>query len=141
LSRAREELCDSRVLLRVPPADYARTLLGLGERLSGLSSASAISMFTRRHPLRSRIARLLDPRRDPAVRLGRTQRAALLTSALAAAIFPAGIDPPRAPATAQATVRQGPARPAPADREAADLIPTLASRSTDWLGPSPDLET
>ncbi|WP_435008442.1 M56 family metallopeptidase [Tundrisphaera lichenicola] len=131
LDRAREDLCDNRVLLRVRSTDYARTLLTLGERLSGLSTASAISMFPRRHSLGSRIAGLLDSRRDPAERLGGLRKATLAALVLSASVVSAGVGPSRNPvvdpeALGTSTVEE----PVPPD-----LVRALADRSKDWIGP------
>jgi hypothetical protein len=143
LSRAREELCDNRVLMNVSPADYARTLLALGERLAGVSAATGTALFQRRHTLAARIAGLLDPGRDRAVALGRGRRAGLAALALVLAAASAGVgsQPP-------------PARPAagdggqPAPKQAASDVPTpdevvrrLAARSADWLAPPESLRT
>src|SRR5207245_916524 len=70
-------------------------------------------------------------------------RAGMATLAVAAAALAAGIGPSRglvAPSPAGAASPQPPAPPAAADRDPADFVRALASRSADWLGPSPDLE-
>ena len=77
LSRAREEVCDNAVLAARRPADYARTLLSLTERIGEQFAAPAlVAMLDRRWRLEQRIAGLLNPRR---ITMTRTHRFAAAT--------------------------------------------------------------
>ncbi|WP_010588085.1 M56 family metallopeptidase [Schlesneria paludicola] len=71
LSNAREELCDNDVLRNSSAVDYSRTLLRIAEMFAGPVERPALSLFSRRQTLESRIAALLDPRRDQTTRLPR----------------------------------------------------------------------
>jgi beta-lactamase regulating signal transducer with metallopeptidase domain len=134
LAGAREELCDNYVLLSSTPAAYARTLLSLAERLSGLSGAAAVALCSRRQSLSARIAGLLDPRRDRAMRLGSLRRAmlAVLTIALAAASAgvgrreSSGNTPATAPGQTNATLSP------PTVADTPTIVRELAARATNW---------
>jgi beta-lactamase regulating signal transducer with metallopeptidase domain len=143
LSRSREELCDNLVLLNVSPTDYARTLLTLGERLRGLPVVAGVSLFSRRHSLSARIARLLDPSSDRSVRLAGTHRAVLTALALALAGSAVGVGPQEPSKRLSlekpmpAASAQRPVSPLSAD----ELVRRLAARSTKWITQSPSLES
>ena len=143
LSQSREELCDNLVLLKVSPTDYARTLLTIGEIVVGVSPAAGISLFSRRDSLSTRIARLLDPRRDRSICLAGRHRAVLTTVAAMLAFAVMGFraqDPPRrVPSRESVPVStvQKPSSIVTAD----ELVRRLAACSINWMTPSPSIES
>jgi|GEM_PF-4053209 len=152
LSHAREELCDRRVLRHVAPTEYARTLLTLGEGLSGLQTAPGLSMFSRRHPLTKRIADLLDPRLARAESLGKVRGSVLAVFAFVVASLALGIGPPERSKANEVLAEQDPDPvPVPSERkqveveaeaviEAIPLVHALKARASNWIEPPPQLK-
>jgi len=105
LESAREELCDNHVLRASDPADYASSLLAVAERRafgSDLGTLLGMPMIARRGSLESRIAALIDPRRQTATSTRRGAVAALAVLFLAAGAAAAAVrfgddEPARAP--------------------------------------------
>lgn len=153
LSEAREELCDNRVLASVAAPDYARTLLQMGEMVSGFSAAGAPSLLSRRQTLESRIARLLEPRRDRTTRLEGVQSIALVLLVGMLAIAVAGIGPRDAAqsvaaATEKELVPETPPTRSPSSSDAAvaadvkvpggmELVNRISRRVAYFLNPPP----
>ncbi len=82
LSRAREEICDNYVLATTNAPSYSRTLLALAESMPSRPEVQgAVGLFTSKWKLESRVASLLDERRNRGLQL--TNRAKLLVTALA----------------------------------------------------------
>ena len=78
LDQAREEVCDNHVLSAMPSSDYAEVLLHIAQtHRAGPRLIGALSIMERHPALASRVALLLDERRDLAVRVPARQRTLL----------------------------------------------------------------
>ncbi|MEX0725753.1 MAG: M56 family metallopeptidase [Planctomycetaceae bacterium] len=84
LAQAREEVCDNYVLTTTDAPSYSRTLLSLAELIqSPAALPGTIGLFTSRWKLERRVADLLDRRRNLAVDVPRSKRAATVVVSLA----------------------------------------------------------
>jgi hypothetical protein len=91
LARAREEVCDNHVLLHGSATAYARTLLGLAERLTAGRSLPALALIDPHGRLEERIAGLLALGRDRMTRVSRRVRLGAAGVLLAAGFVVAGV--------------------------------------------------
>ncbi|MEX1229469.1 MAG: M56 family metallopeptidase [Planctomycetaceae bacterium] len=84
LAQAREEVCDNYVLTTTDAPSYSRTLLSLAELIqSPAALPGTVGLFTSRWKLERRVADLLDRRRNLAVDVPRSKRAATIVVSLA----------------------------------------------------------
>jgi beta-lactamase regulating signal transducer with metallopeptidase domain len=91
LDRAREEVCDNHVLRHGSATAYARTLLGLAERLTAGRALPALALIDPHGRLEERIAGLLAPGRDRMTRVNRRVGLGAAGVLLAAGFVVAGV--------------------------------------------------
>jgi len=91
LDRARDEVCDNFVLGSRDPISYGRTLLQIGEFAQRVRSRFAsVGILNRRGSLESRVANLLDKRRNRTTRVPLASAATLLGTFTAVGAFISG---------------------------------------------------
>jgi sn-glycerol 3-phosphate transport system substrate-binding protein len=122
LSRVREDLCDNHVLVHRSPLDYAQTLLRIAE-LGDQSrrSFALVGMLHARGELESRIASVIDERRNTATRPGRLRATLCLLAFLFASAVTSGI-------TIDARAGAAPGGSTPSDAAPAATAPAKAAR-------------
>lgn len=92
LSRVREDLCDNHVLADQSPLDYARTLLRVAELGEHARRPLVlVGMFHGCGELESRIASMIDERRNKATHAGRLKVAVCLVAFLLAGAVASGV--------------------------------------------------
>lgn len=145
LSRAREEVCDNAVLTTIDPISYSRTLLSLAQSIPLASPQPAtVGFLTTPWRLESRIAGLLDGRRDRASHLTRRGRAIVSGAGLAAALLsplatlvPAAEPDPTSPASPNT---KAPSAPPPAPSQPASPTPPSPAEAPAATPPSTGLK-
>ena len=132
---AREEVCDNAVLLGRSRTDYARTLLGLCQRMQPTRSPALLpGLFDHTWPLEHRIAGILNPRRVVMTRINQFTRILVVITATGLGLALSGIGVVRAEAPANEAVSGEPATSGPTTLSSDGL--TALERDADMVSPA-----